>query len=160
AAKVAPSRLHSKVAGLSVALKVNAALAEFVVPEGPLTMLVLGFAVSSVGNLLTGLAWAVSAAFAMQAVRGVGIAAMDVASHTLIQRWVPAGMRGRVFGNFYGAIGVAAGLSYVAGGLLLDATSAPVTLLVVGAGGTLATLVVAWRLPGALRTSAATREPE
>ncbi|WP_228565104.1 MFS transporter [Myxococcus sp. AB036A] len=123
-------------------------------------MLVLGFAVSSLGNLLTGLAWAVSAAFAMQAVRGVGIAAMDVASHTLIQRWVPAGMRGRVFGNFYGAIGVAAGLSYVAGGLLLDATSAPVTLLVVGAGGMLATVVVAWRLPGALRTSAATREPD
>ncbi|WP_284661665.1 MFS transporter [Myxococcus sp. SDU36] len=123
-------------------------------------MLVLGFAVSSVGNLLTGLAWAVSAAFAMQAVRGVGIAAMDVASHTLIQRWVPVGMRGRVFGNFYGAIGVAAGLSYVAGGLLLDATSAPVTLLVVGAGGTLVTLVVAWRLPGALRTSAAPRELE
>ncbi|WP_426754433.1 MFS transporter [Myxococcus sp. Y35] len=122
-------------------------------------MLVLGFAVSSVGNLLTGLAWAVWAAFAMQAVRGVGIAAMDVASHTLIQRWVPAGMRGRVFGNFYGAIGVAAGLSYVAGGLLLDATSAPVTLMVAGAGGALATLLVAWRLPGALRRSATTREP-
>ncbi|WP_202946990.1 MFS transporter [Corallococcus macrosporus] len=123
-------------------------------------MLVLGFAVSSVGNLLTGLAWAVSAALAMQAVRGVGIAAMDVACHTLIQRWVPAGMRGRVFGNLYGAIGVAAGLSYVAGGLLLDATSAPVTLLVAGAGGTLATLVVAWRLPGALRAEAATRAPD
>ncbi|GHG65557.1 MFS transporter [Comamonas sp. JC664] len=123
-------------------------------------MLVLGFAVSSVGNLLTGLAWAVSAAFVMQAVRGVGIAAMDVASHTLIQRWVPVGMQGRVFGNLYGAIGVAAGLSYVAGGLLLDATSAPVTLMVAGAGGTLATLFAAWRLPGALRRSAAARGAE
>ncbi|MCP3144355.1 MFS transporter [Pyxidicoccus xibeiensis] len=116
-------------------------------------LLIAGFAVSSLGNLLTGLAWAVSAALAMQAVRGVGIAAMDVATNTLIQRVVPPGMLGRVFGNLYGAIGVAAALSYVGGGLLLDATSAPVTLMVAGAGGTLATLVVAFALPAALRRS-------
>jgi MFS family permease len=114
-------------------------------------LLIAGFAVSSVGNLLTGLAWAVAAAFAMQTVRGVGIAAMDVATNTLLQRLVPAGMLGRVFGNLYGAIGVAAALSYVGGGLLLDATSAPVTLMVAGAGGTLATVAVALTLPGALR---------
>ncbi|WP_223758434.1 MFS transporter [Myxococcus sp. RHSTA-1-4] len=118
-------------------------------------LLLVGFAVSSVGNLLTGLAWAVSAALAMQTVRGVGIAAMDVATNTLIQRVVPPGMLGRVFGNLYGAIGVAAALSYVGGGLLLDATSAPVTLVVAGTGGTLATLLVAFALPGALRKSLA-----
>ena len=121
-------------------------------------LLVLGFAVSSVGNLLTGLAWAVSAALAMQTVRGLGIAAMDVATNTLLQRVVPPGMLGRVFGNLYGAIGVAAALSYVGGGLLLDATSAPVTLMVAGAGGTLATLGVALTLPGALRKSLAARD--
>ena len=121
-------------------------------------LLVLGFAVSSVGNLLTGLAWAVSAALAMQAVRGLGIAAMDVATNTLIQRVVPPGMLGRVFGNLYGAIGVAAAVSYLGGGLLLDATSAPVTLVVAGAGGTLATLGVALTLPGALRRSLAARD--
>jgi MFS family permease len=114
-------------------------------------MLLLGFAVSSIGNLLTGLAWAVSAAFAMQTVRGAGIAAMDVASHTLLQRLVPPELLGRVFGNLYGAIGVAAALSYVGGGLLLDATSAPVTLMIAGAGGTVATLVTALALPAALR---------
>jgi MFS family permease len=114
-------------------------------------LLLAGFAVSSVGNLFTGLVWAVSAAFAMQAVRGVGLAAMDVASNTLVQRLVPPGMQGRVFGNLYGAIGVAAALSYIGGGLLLDATSAPVTLVLAGAGGTLATLVTALALPGALR---------
>ncbi|AUX22668.1 MFS transporter [Sorangium cellulosum] len=118
-------------------------------------MLIAGFAVSSVGNLLTGLAWAVAAAFAMQAVRGLGIAAMDVACTTLVQQLVPPGMLGRVFGNLYGAIGVAAALSYVGGGLLLDATSAPVTLLVAGAGGALATLATALSLPAALRRSAA-----
>lgn len=116
-----------------------------------LWLLVAGFAVSSVGNLLTGLAWAVGAAFALQAVRGLGIAAMDVATNTLLPRLVPDALLGRVFGNLYGAIGLAAGLSYVAGGLLLDATSAPVTFVIAGAGGTLATVAVAVTLPRALR---------
>jgi MFS family permease len=114
-------------------------------------LLVAGFAISSVGNLLTGLAWAVAAAFALQTVRGLGIAAMDVATNTLVQRLVPAGMLGRVFGNLYGGIGAAAALSYVAGGLLLDATSAPATFLIAGTAGTLATIAVAVRLPRALR---------
>ncbi|RLP97893.1 MFS transporter [Micromonospora sp. CV4] len=114
-------------------------------------LLIVGFALSSVGNLLTGLAWAVAAAIALQAARGFGLAAMDVASSTLLQRTVPAGMLGRVFGNLYGAIGVAAATSYIAGGLLLDATSAPVTLVVAGVGGLVATGVVALRLPRAMR---------
>ncbi|MGW2626842.1 MFS transporter [Micromonospora taraxaci] len=114
-------------------------------------LLIAGFAVSSLGNLLTGLAWAVATAIALQAVRGFGLAAMDVASNTLLQRTVPAGMLGRVFGNLYGAIGVAAATSYLAGGVLLDATSAPVTLIVAGVGGLLATGVVALRLPRAMR---------
>lgn len=118
-------------------------------------LLLLGFAVSSVGNLLTGLAWAVAAAFTMQTVRGVGIAAMDVATQTLLQRLVPPQMLGRVFGNLYGAIGAAAALSYIGGGLLLDATSAPVTLLIAGAGGTVATIATAFALPAALRKSTA-----
>lgn len=128
-------------------------LARFGTQASSAVLLLAGFAVSSLGNLLTGLVWAVSAAFAMQAVRGVGLAAMDVASNTLVQRLVPPGMLGRVFGNLYGAIGVAAALSYIGGGLLLDATSAPVTLVIAGAGGTLATLVTALLLPRALRGS-------
>jgi MFS family permease len=114
-------------------------------------LLVVGFAISSMGNLLTGLAWAVTAALVLQSIRGLGIAAMDVATNTLIQRLVPPGMLGRVFGNLYGGIGAAAALSYVAGGVLLDATSAPATFLIAGAAGTLATLAVAVRLPRAVR---------
>jgi MFS family permease len=117
-------------------------------------LLLAGFAVSSVGNLLTGLAWAVGVAFALQAVRGLGLAAMDVASNTLLQRWVPDRMLGRVFGNLYGLIGVAAGISYLGGGLLLDATSAPVTFLAAGAAGTVITAVVALALRRALRAAA------
>jgi MFS family permease len=114
-------------------------------------VLIAGFAVSSVGNLLTGLAWAVAVAFAVQTIRGFGIAGMDVATNTLLQRLVPAGMLGRVFGNLYGAIGFAAALSYVGGGLLLDATSAPTTFVIAGTGGTVATIAVALALPRALR---------
>ncbi len=116
-------------------------------------LLVGGFFVSSAGNLLTGLAWSVAAAFSVQAVRGIGIAAMDVASNTLLQRIVPGALLGRVFGNLYGAIGIAAAVSYVAGGFLLDATDAPTTLIAAGAGGTMVTAVVALVLPRALRGS-------
>jgi len=110
-------------------------------------LLVAGFAVSSLGNLLTGLAWAVVAVFALQTVRGLGIAAMDVGSNTLVQRLVPDGMLGRVFGNLYGAIGVAAAISYVGGGLLLDAVGAPITFVVAGGAGLVATAAVALTLP-------------
>ncbi|WP_459707862.1 MFS transporter [Actinophytocola sp. KF-1] len=111
-------------------------------------LLIAGFAVSSAGNLLTGLSWAVAAAFTVQTVRGLGIAAMDVATNTLLPRLVPETMLGRVFGNLYGAIGVAAALSYVGGSVLLDRTSAPVTLVVAGGLGLLATVATAAGLRG------------
>ncbi|USX52957.1 MFS transporter [Lentzea sp. HUAS12] len=104
-------------------------------------LLVTGFVISSAGNLFTGLAWGVASAFALQAVRGLGIAAMDVAHSTLVQRLVPADRTGRVFGNFYGGIGVAAAVSYVAGGLLIDVLG-PRTILV--AAGVAGVLVALW----------------
>lgn len=106
-------------------------------------LLLAGFAVSSAGNLLTGLAWAVAAAFVLQTIRGLGIAAMDVATNTLIQRTVPTELLGRTFGSLYGAIGIAAALSYLGGGLLLDLTTPPVAFLVAGTGGLAATLATA-----------------
>lgn len=112
-----------------------------------IVLLLVGFAISSVGNLLTGLAWAVAAALVLQTIRGLGLAAMDVASNTLLQRLVPGALLGRVFGNLYGAIGVAAALSYIGGGLLLDATNPPLTFIIAGAGGTLATVLAAVTLP-------------
>lgn len=105
-----------------------------------------GWAVSSAGNLLTGLSWAVAVAFGLQAVRGLGIAAMDVGGTTLLQREVPAGLQGRVFGAFNGAVGVAAGISYAGGALLLDATSARTTFMIAGAGGLIATAATALAL--------------
>ncbi|MQA80222.1 MAG: MFS transporter [Streptosporangiales bacterium] len=132
------------LAGVGVGLFVGyALLGRLGTGRSMAVLLVLGFAVNSLGNLLTGLAWAVAAAIALQTVRGLGIAAMDVASNTMLQRLVPSGMLGRVFGNLYGVVGVAAAASYVGGGLLLDATSAPLTLVIAGAGGTLVAAVTA-----------------
>jgi MFS family permease len=91
----------------------------------------------------------VTAAFVVQTTRGIGLAAIDVAASTLIQRNVPARLLGRVFGSLYGAIGVAAALSYVAGAVLLDLTSPRITFLVAGTGGLIATLATA----AALRTA-------
>jgi MFS family permease len=113
-------------------------------------LLLAGFAVSSAGNLLTGLAWSVAAAFAVQAVRGLGIAALDVAATTLVQRIVPAGLRGRVFGTLYGGIGVAAALAYLVGGLLLDRTTPRVAFVAAGTAGLLATGATAVALRRAL----------
>jgi MFS family permease len=120
----------------------------------PMTALLLaGFAVSSAGNLLTGLAWAVAAAFAVQAVRGLGIAALDVAATTLVQRIVPARLLGRVFGSLYGGIGVAAALAYLLGGLLLDRTGPRVAFVAAGAAGLLATGATALALRHAANRS-------
>jgi MFS family permease len=106
-------------------------------------LVVAGYAISSLGNLLTGLSFAILAALGFQVIRGLGIAGMDVGHNTLIQRAVPAEMLGRVFSNVYGAVGAAAGLSYVFGGLLLDATNARITLIVAGAGGLMSAAVAA-----------------
>lgn len=114
-------------------------------------VLLIGFAVNSADNLMTGLFPAVVGAVALQTVRGLGIAAMDIGSNTLIQRLVPTRLLGRVFGNLYGGIGIAAGLSSVLGGLVLDATSAPITLILAGTGGLAAAVLAALTLPRALR---------
>jgi MFS family permease len=126
---------------------------------GRLTMpvlILLGFAVSSLGNLVTGLAWAIWAALALQVIRGLGIACVDVGVNTHLQRVVPPHLRSRVFGNLYGAIGLAAGISYVCGGLLLQHTDARTTFVVAGAGGLIATVATAF---GVRRSGDEEREP-
>lgn len=137
------------LAGVGTGLVVGyLALARLGTRGSMVAVFVAGLAVSSAGNLLTGLAGAVAAAFTLQAVRGLGIAGMDVGSTTLLQRRVPADQLGRVFANLYGGLGVAAALSYVAGGVLLDLTSARTTLVAAGAGGLLAAAAAGLLLRG------------
>ncbi|MFB9234136.1 MFS transporter [Plantactinospora siamensis] len=103
-----------------------------------LVLVVLGFAVSAGGNLLTGLAWAVPVAFACQAVRGLGIAMIDTGLPAAVARAVPEHLRGRVFAVTYGGVSLAVALSYVVGGAALGAVSPRLVLVVAGGLGLVA----------------------
>lgn len=99
------------------------------------TGLVAGSGVAALGNVFTGLAPALLLAVAFQVVRGAGLAFYETAVHTVLQRTVPRPMLGRVFANVYGAVNVAACIGLLAGGPLLDATSARTVLVASGAVG-------------------------
>lgn len=101
----------------------------------PTAGFLLGAAVVAVGNGLTGVAPVLVAAVAFQLTRGVGIAVLETNLQTLIQRTVPRHLLGRVFANVYGTVHVAAALSLLAGGPLLDATSPRTLLIIVGLVG-------------------------
>lgn len=102
---------------------------------------VAGAAVSGAGNVLTGVAPTIVAAVAFQVVRGAGLALFDATLQTLLQRSVPTRLLGRVFANVYGAVHLTAALALLAGGALLDATSARTVLVASGAAGLLAAAV-------------------
>lgn len=103
------------------------------------TIAVAGLVVSCVGNALTGIAPVLWLAIAMQAVRGIGNAWVGVGTDTVIQRETPPPLRGRVFANVYGGVGLAAGASYVVGGAVVDALGPRVALT----GGSIAGLACA-----------------
>ena len=109
-------------------------------------MLVIGYAVGSLGNLFTSTSWAIAAVLAFQAIRGLGLAAQDTAAATMIQRAVPRQLHGRAFSTFYGAIGLAAGLSSLLGGVLLQAVGPRGTFVVAGLGGVGTAIATAIRL--------------
>lgn len=135
-------------AGIGIGLALGyPLLARYGARIGSAVLIVAGFGISSTGNLLTGFAWSVGAALALQTVRGLGVAALDVGVNTHVQRVVPSDLLGRVFGTVYGAVGVAAGLSYMLGGALLALTDARTTFVVAGTGGLLATVATALALP-------------
>ena len=101
-------------------------------------LFVAGLAISSAGNLATGLAGAVVLAVACQAIRGLGLSMVDTGLPAEVARIVPAHLRGRAFAAIYGGVSLAAVLSYVVGGLVLDVVSPPVVLVVAGGLGVLA----------------------
>ena len=110
----------------------------------PVALALVGFAISSGGNALTGIAPALAIAFAMQAIRGLGNAYVSVGVDTLVQREIPRQVRGRVFANLYGGVGVAAGVSYLVGGALIDVVGPRSVLVGAGAGGLACAAIAAW----------------
>lgn len=135
------------LAGVGIGLLIGFALiSRFGAKQRMGVLFVAGLVLNSAGNVLTGLAGAVVAAAALQTVRGIGAAAMDIGSTTLLQRLVPTELSGRVFGNLYGLIGVAAALSYLIGGVLVQAVGPALSLILGGSAGLFCTAVVGWRL--------------
>jgi MFS family permease len=131
-------------AGVGIGLAIGyPLLARYASRTGALVLLLVGFAVSSAGNLLTGLAGAVIVAMLIQVIRGLGLTALDVGVNTYLQRTVPRAVLGRVFGTLYGLVGVAAGGSYLLGGVLLSLTDARTTLVVSGGSALAATVATA-----------------
>jgi MFS family permease len=86
----------------------------------------------------------VAVAIAMQSVRGIGNAWVGVGTDTLVQREVPRAVRGRVFANLYGGVGIAAGVSYLVGGPLVDAVGPRAVLTGGGAAGLACAAIAAW----------------
>ena len=119
----------------------------------PILLYVIGTVVSSAGNLFTGLSWLISLAIMSQVARGIGIAMQDTGSNTLLQRYVPTELQARVFANLYTAIGVAAGLSYVAGGVALASVSPRAVLAGAGAAGIVVAIGTAVALGRATKTA-------
>jgi MFS family permease len=104
----------------------------------------VGFVLASGGNALTGAAPVIAIALVMQAVRGIGNAWIGVGVDTLVQREIPRAVRGRVFANLYGGVGVAAGASYLVGGALVDVVGPRAVLIGAGGGGLVCAAIAAW----------------
>jgi len=110
----------------------------------PMTIALLGLALACLGNALTGIAPVIALAVAMQAARGVGNAWVGVGTDTVIQREIAPHLRGRVFANVYGGVGLAAGISYLAGGAAVDALGPRVVLTGGGIAGLACAAIAAW----------------
>ena len=124
--------LYSAVAGGLIIGYLGTALWRW---SRPTRGFLFGMALVAVANGLTGVAPVLVAAVAFQLTRGVGIAILETNLQTLIQRTTPRRLLGRVFANVYGTVHIAASLSLLAGGLLLDATSPRTVLIAVGLVG-------------------------
>jgi MFS family permease len=121
-------------------------LARFATRFSVVGLIGTGFLISSIGNAMTGLSLTIWMAFAMQAVRGLGISLVEVSVQTFVQRTVPKGMQGRAFANLFGAVGLSAGLSYAIGGPLLDLTGPRFMLAAGGFAGAVVAVLVARQL--------------
>jgi MFS family permease len=134
------------LAAASVGVLLGFPLVGRVSKRGALLMAVaVSFAVMATGNLLTAAAPVLAAAFAAQVLRGIALPVADSLITTHLQRTTPPELLGRVLGNVYGGVSVAAALGYLAGGPLVDHTSPRFAFVAVGLGGLLGAAVVAGR---------------
>jgi MFS family permease len=93
-----------------------------------------GLALTALGTLLTGLAPLIVFAALFQALAGAGNGVVNSAADTINQRDVPPALVGRIYGLTLAGVAVGAGIAALLGGVLVDATSPRIALVVAGAG--------------------------
>ena len=98
------------------------------------TAFLAGWFLTAIGTLATGLAPALVAVAIAQWAGGVGNGAGNIGADTLLQRSVPAAMRGRVFGLMSTAAFLGSGLAYAIGGVLVDHLSTRSVFVVASTG--------------------------
>jgi MFS family permease len=94
----------------------------------------VGWFLTAAGTLATGLAPGLVAVVGAQWLGGVGNGAANVGGDTLLQRAVPAAMRGRAFGLVSTAAFLGSGLAYAIGGVLVDLIPVRIVFAVASAG--------------------------
>jgi MFS family permease len=124
----------------------------------PAIFVLVGMTFTGAGNLLGGLAPALGFVFFTQLVGGAGNGMGLVGEDTLVQRYVPGHLLGRVFGTISATIFVASTIAYGAGGLLVDATSARTALIISGVG-VFAVVAAAWPVLSRAATAAGPAAP-
>jgi len=106
----------------------------------PMKALYLGLNLFGVGSLLTGIAPTLWIALFVQAIAAFGNSFENVGTDTVVQQMVPDQLLGRVFGTLFNGMEVAAGVAYLAGGVLLHLLSPREVFLVSGGIVILSTL--------------------
>jgi MFS family permease len=126
----------------------------------PAVFMLVGMVFTGIGNLLTGLAPALAFVFFTQLLGGAGNGIGLVGEDTLVQRYVPGHLLGRVFGTFAATIFIGSTIAYGLGGIFVDATS-PRTALITSGIGVFCVVAAAWPVlsRAAARSGAAGPEP-
>jgi MFS family permease len=101
-----------------------------------------GTLATAIGTALTGLAPTLATVYPPLILAGVGNGIEVAAGNTLIQRYAPPQLRGRLTGASQASVGVGFLVAYLGGGAVVDATSPRTAFVIAGIGATLATLVL------------------
>jgi MFS family permease len=122
----------------------------------PAVFVLVGMVFTGIGNLLNGLVPAIGYVFFAQILGGAGNGMGLVGEDTLVQRYVPGHLLGRVFGTFAAMIFLGSTIAYGVGGIFVDTTS-PRTALVVSGIGVFAVVAAAWPVLSRAASSSAGR---
>jgi MFS family permease len=109
----------------------------------PAVLLVSGIGLFALGTAATSFAPVVAVAMVTQLLAGVGNAAENIASDTLVQRLVPRHLLGRAFGALGTAAQLGSALAYAAAGPLLAAIGPRAAFALAGVGSALGILLLA-----------------